>query len=310
LAKRFPVAAAGLHSAPAACSRAYASAAWPFWRGGAAALPRLEPWRSWRLGGVRGLVHEVIANGDIPFNKVRVVDSAGLLGDYTLSEALALARQRKTDLVVIAGEVDPPLCRLISVTEYQEEMDAKAQAKEGQRHEQVLREFSFDPAMKVKGMRFTAMVDEHDLERKVNQIRAFLEKGHRVEARILQGRCPPEDVLDLALRIIAELRDLAKPEYFEESIKEFQAAVAAPKSLKRANKANADEMRLRLWPCTPEQAAAFQLPASILGPRRRRGPRIVGIDDGEQPEDAWKYNRKPHTRDKGATKRDLRSSAY
>jgi len=292
-------------------SRSYASAAWPC-RRGTAALLGPEPWCwRWRLGGARwAAAQEVIANDNIPFNKVRVVDASGLLGDFMLGEALALARQRRTDLVVIAAEVDPPLCRLIAVTEYQEELDRKTQDKEGQRHEKLLREFSFDPAMKVKGMRFTAMVDEHDLERKVNQLRAFLEKGHRVEARILQGRCPPEDVLDLALRIIAELRDLAKPEYFEESLREFQAAVMAPKSLKRAGKANADEMRLRLWPCTPEQAAAFQLPAQVLGPRRRRGPRIAGIDDGEQPEDAWKFNRKPHTRDKGFTKRDLRKAAY
>ena len=38
---------------------------------------------------------------------------------------------------------------------------------------------------------------------KVNHVRGFLEKGHRVEARIIQGRAVAEDVLDLALRIIA-----------------------------------------------------------------------------------------------------------
>lgn len=275
------------------------------------AAPRGPGAWQWRLGGTRqAAVREVLANEDIPFNRVRVVDDSGLLGDYSLVEALALARQRKTDLVVMAGEVEPPLCRLVGLQTYGEELERKEAAKEGLRQEQLLREFTFDPAMKVKGMRFTAMVDEHDLERKVNQVRAFLEKGHRVEARILKGRCPPEDVLDLALRIIAELRDLAKPEYFEESLREFQEAVAAPKSLKRAGKAQPDEMRLRLWPCTPEQAAAFQLPAHVLGPRRRRGPRIAGIDDGEQPEDAWKLNRKPRARNKGYTKADLRREAY
>jgi len=64
-------------------------------------------------------------------------------------------------------------------------------------------------------MRFTAVVAEHDFERKVNQVRSFLQKGHRVEARILQSRGTAEDVLDMALRIIAEVRDMAKPEYFE-----------------------------------------------------------------------------------------------
>ena len=238
-------------------------------------------------------VHDILANGDIPFPRVRVVDDSGLVGDYFLGEALALAKQRRTDLVVLSGQVEPPLCRLVNLHVYIDEVERQAASKEQQKREQRLREFSFDPAMRVKGMRFTSLIDEHDFERKLNQVRKFLEKGHRVEARILQSRGKPEDVLDIALRIIAEIRDLAKPEYFEESIRELQMAIHSPKSLKRAGRAPPDELRMRLWPCTPAQAAAFQLPAHIIGPRRRRGAAIVGVDDGPQDEFAWKLNRRP-----------------
>lgn len=249
---------------------------------------------------------EVLANGDIPFPKVRVVDDAGLVGDFALGEALALARMRKTDLVLLSGVIDPPLCRLVALSTYFEELDAQEADMEQRARDRKLREFSFDPSMKVKGMRFTALVDEHDLERKVNQVRGFLEKGHRVEARILQSRGPAEDVIDLVLRIISEVRDISKPEFLEESIREFRAAYIAPKSLKKRGKAAPDEFRLRLWPCTPEQAAAFSLPAHILGPRRRRGPRIAGIDDENQDEDAWMWNRKPTIRNKGTRPQDLK----
>jgi len=254
-------------------------------------------------------VHEVLANGDIPFPRVRVVDDAGLVGDFLLGEALALAKQRRTDLVVLSGQVEPPLCRLVNLHVYIDEMDRQAASKEQQKREQRLREFSFDPAMRVKGMRFTAVIDEHDFERKLNQVRKFLEKGHRVEARILQSRGKPEDVLDLALRIIAEIRDLAKPEYFEESIRELQMAIHSPKSLKRTGRAPPDELRIRLWPCTPEQAAAFRLPAHIIGPRRRKGPAIVGIDDGPEDEFAWKLNRRPRPESRTARRSDLRRDA-
>ena len=106
--------------------------------------------------------------------------------------------------------------------------------------------------------------DEHDLQRKVKQIRQFLEEGHRVEVRVLQKRCPPQDVLFLALRVTAEIRDLAKPESMEESVREFQEAVVAPKSRKRAPKSRKrahkpKEIKLRLGPCTQDQAAAFRL---------------------------------------------------
>lgn len=253
-----------------------------------AAFPR----RLWgRLTCVRWATQEVLANDNIPFNRLRVVDDEGLLGDFALSEALALARQRKTDLVVLTAAVEPPLCRLVHLDAYMQELAAKEEAKDRRKGDWLLREFSFDPALKVKGMRFTAMIDEHDLERKVNQVRQFLDKGHRVEVQIRQGRCPPEDVLDLSLRICAEVRDIAKPEGFEASIRDYQESLTAPISLKKSKRAPSEDFHMRLWPCTPDQAAAFKLPASVLGPRRRRGPRIAGIDDVED-EDAWKMLRK------------------
>merc|ERR1712232_504632 len=114
-------------------------------------------------------------------------------------------------------------------------LDQKAKAQESRRNNKRFQEFSFDPAMKVKGMRFMATIDEHDLERKVNQLRSFIEKGHRVEVQILQGRAVAEDILDLSLRICAEIRDIAKPEGFEQSIRSLQNAVTAPKSLRASS---------------------------------------------------------------------------
>lgn len=253
--------------------------------------------------------HEILANRDIPFQRVRVVDDSGLVGDFNLQEALILAKERRTDLVVLSGQVDPPLCRLVNLHVYVDELEKQAASKEQKQREQKLREFSFDPAMRVKGMRFATVIAEHDFERKVNQVRDFLKKGHRVEARILQSRGTAEDVLDLALRIVAEARDIAKPEYFEESIRELQMAIHSPKSLKRRGKAPPDELRVRLWPCSPDQAAAFQLPAHIIGPRRRRGPAIVGVDDKELDEDAWKFNRKPHPASRSLPKSEMRRQA-
>eukprot|EP00929_Paragymnodinium_shiwhaense_P084762 TRINITY_DN45357_c0_g1_i1.p1 TRINITY_DN45357_c0_g1~~TRINITY_DN45357_c0_g1_i1.p1 ORF type:complete len:356 (-),score=73.54 TRINITY_DN45357_c0_g1_i1:324-1391(-) len=266
-------------------------------RPGRSVVPRVCS--AWGPSQTRGFaIREVLVNEDIPFPKVRVVDNNGLVGDYRTAEALALARQRRTDLVVLSGVVEPPLCRLVDLDAYLEELDRKEKEAQSRKQARSHSEFSFDPAMKVKGIRFMSTIDEHDFERKVNQLRAFLEKGHRVEARILQGRSTPEDTLDLALRICGELRDLAKPEDLDLSVKEFRDMLHMPKSKKNNLKdVRRNEMiRLRLWPCSPEQAASFQLPANIVGPRRRRGPAIVGIGDEEDMEQAWKMNRKPGAR--------------
>ena len=95
--------------------------------------------------------HEILANRDIPFQRVRVVDDSGLVGDFNLQEALILAKQRRTDLVVLSGQVDPPLCRLVNLHVYVDELEKQAASKEQKQREQKLREFSFDPAMRVKG---------------------------------------------------------------------------------------------------------------------------------------------------------------
>lgn len=95
--------------------------------------------------------HEILANRDIPFQRVRVVDDSGLVGDFHIQEALTLAKQRRTDLVVLSGQVDPPLCRLVNLHVYIDELEKQAASKEQKRRENQLREFSFDPAMRVKG---------------------------------------------------------------------------------------------------------------------------------------------------------------
>ena len=95
--------------------------------------------------------HEILANRDIPFQRVRVVDDSGLVGDFNLQEALILAKERRTDLVVLSGQVDPPLCRLVNLHVYVDELEKQAASKEQKQREQKLREFSFDPAMRVKG---------------------------------------------------------------------------------------------------------------------------------------------------------------
>ena len=66
-----------------------------------------------RTGRGFASTRDILANHDIPFPRVRVVDDSGLVGDFNLQEALILAKQRRTDLVVLSGQVDPPLCRLV-----------------------------------------------------------------------------------------------------------------------------------------------------------------------------------------------------
>lgn len=241
---------------------------------------------------------EVLANQDIVFPYVRVVDKDGnLQGDFPIGVARQIAGNLQTDLVLVDGTVQPPLCQIINIEEFKMEQVRKSAEYDERRQKQLLREFSFDPALKIKGVRIRASILEPDLERKVNQARYFLEKGHRVHVQLLKGKSAEEDVADIALRICAEVRDIAKPADLEGSAANFHLA-------------GGREMILKLWPCTPAQAAAFQLPSAVVGPRRRHGGvQSDPLDD--EPEDwelstakpgsrktrEFRGHRKPHRRD-------------
>lgn len=82
--------------------------------------------------------------------------------------ALDIARERGLDLVEVAPNVRPPVCRIMSYGQfrYEQQKRKKAQAKNS------------TPELKVVQVR--PKTDTHDLDTKLGKARTFLEKGHRV----------------------------------------------------------------------------------------------------------------------------------
>ncbi|CAD7935481.1 unnamed protein product [Amoebophrya sp. A120] len=128
-----------------------------------------------------------IANGDIWHHVVRVVSKDGeLLGDYEKEHAIQLANLQNTDLVLLDADSDPPLAKLQDLAEY---LEAKRKENETQslRKGGRLQEvdgFRFDPSLKVKGMRFSAVIAPPPFARKLKQVRSFLHEGHRVQLQL------------------------------------------------------------------------------------------------------------------------------
>ncbi|MGC9336965.1 MAG: translation initiation factor IF-3 [Candidatus Cloacimonadia bacterium] len=118
-------------------------------------------------------------NNQIRANRVRLIGPQGeSLGIVPRDEALRKANEYGLDLVEIAPEAHPPVCKIIDYSKFLFEEEKKAkEAKKKQKSTQL------------KEVKFRPNTDEHDYNFKLNHIKKFLEKGSKVKITIwFRGR--------------------------------------------------------------------------------------------------------------------------
>ena len=111
--------------------------------------------------------------------EVRVIDEEGeQLGIMNTREAISLARGRGLDLVEVAPNAEPPVCRIIDYGKFQYEAKKKAQDA---KKKQVI--------ITVKEVKFRPSTDEHDYDYRMKHAREWLQDGDKVKATIwFRGR--------------------------------------------------------------------------------------------------------------------------
>jgi len=110
-----------------------------------------------------------------------------------------MARERGLDLVEVAPNASPPVCRLMDYGKYRYEQSRKE--RDSKRNQQVT---------KVKEVRVEPKIGAHDLETKGNQAARFLDTGNKVKLTVLfRGRSitHPELGKDLLERLAQQLSD-------------------------------------------------------------------------------------------------------
>ncbi len=99
-------------------------------------------------------------------------------GVYPLSKALEMARERELDLVEIAPNVDPPVCKIVDYGKFLYEQKKKAKEIKAKAAKVI-----------VKDIRFGPHTDEHDFNFKKNHAIKFLQEGCKVKAYVFfKGR--------------------------------------------------------------------------------------------------------------------------
>jgi translation initiation factor IF-3 len=142
-------------------------------------------------------------------------------GVYPTSKALEMAREKDLDLVEIAPNVDPPVCKIVDYGKFLYEQKKKAKEMKSKASKVVIKDIRFGPH-----------TDEHDFNFKKNHAIKFLQEGFKVKAFVFfRGReiVFKEQGEILLLRFANELEEWGKAEQLPVLEGKKMQMVIAPK---------------------------------------------------------------------------------
>ncbi|MFH0775624.1 MAG: translation initiation factor IF-3 [bacterium] len=141
-------------------------------------------------------------NRQIFAKRVRLIDSTGKQrGIVDKEEALTEARDQELDLVEIAPEADPPVCKIMDYGKYQFEQNKKT--KEGKKKQKLVQ---------LKEIKIGLQIAEHDLLFKVKKAQGFLADGHKLKIVLFfKGREITHTDLGrgLMMKVVDHLKDFS-----------------------------------------------------------------------------------------------------
>ena len=122
---------------------------------------------------------ELLINEEIRDREIRVIDADGnQLGIMPTREALRIAAEKDLDLVKIAPQAVPPVCRIMDYGKYRFEQAKKD--KEARKNQHIV---------EVKEIRMSLNIDTHDFDTKMGHARDFLGDGDKVKVTVrFRGR--------------------------------------------------------------------------------------------------------------------------
>jgi len=151
----------------------------------------------WRCCVISNKEHQI--NEEIRDRELRVIDVDGTqLGIISAEEALDIAFKKDLDLVKIAPQATPPVCRIMDYGKFCFEQ-AKRE-KEAKKNQKVI---------EIKEVRMSSTIDTNDFNTKVNQALKFLKGGDKVKVSVRFRK-----------------RTVAHPQFGEELLVKFKEAVS------------------------------------------------------------------------------------
>lgn len=162
-------------------------------------------------------------NEDITAHEIRLVgmEDEELNKVYPLMQALRMADELELDLIEVAGQAVPPVCRIAEYSKFWYEQRKREKAQKAKQAVVVLKEIRFGPN-----------TDDHDFDFKLKHARTFLEEGNKIKAYVqFQGRniVYKERGANVLKRFVDALNDLAKLEMDPQMEGRRMIIILAPK---------------------------------------------------------------------------------
>jgi len=161
---------------------------------------------------------------------VRLIDDANVqLGVVAVQEALDKAREAGLDLVEVAPNSEPPVCRIMDYGKFLYQQKRKVKLSQKKQHVMTLKEIRMRPK-----------IDNHDRDIKIKHAAEFLERGDKVQFTMMfRGRemMYVDHANEVMKEIVRTLQDLAKVERQAELLGKrmtmilFPAKMASPKQV-------------------------------------------------------------------------------
>ena len=177
-----------------------------------------------RYGGAKPVKEKHAINEQIEAPEVRLVDSdGGQLGLHLIADALRIAGSRGLDLVEVAPQAKPPVCKLLDYgkLKYREQKKAAETRKKSS-------------TSSIKEIRVRYSIDKHDLDTKIRSAKKFLAAGDKVRFQMrFRGREVVYKDLgeDVFKRVAEELDEIAAVEEFSPLVGNRMAMVVGPRAV-------------------------------------------------------------------------------
>jgi len=150
---------------------------------------------------------------------VRLIDENGVqVGVITKEEAIAKAKSVESDLVEVAPDASPPVCRIMNYGKFKYKQKKKMHQKQH--------------VVQLKELRLRPKTGEHDIQTKIRQARKFLENKDRVLINMMfkgRERAHAELGNEILKQIAAALEDIAKVEKDKISDERRMGMILSPK---------------------------------------------------------------------------------
>ncbi len=164
-------------------------------------------------------------NEQIRVREVRLIDDEGnQKGIVPTLEALNMAKELSLDLVEVAPQASPPVCKILDYGKYRFEMEKKL--RDSRKKQKLL---------KLKEIRMQPKIDDHDLDFKSKYVKQFLAEGNKVKVTIrFRGRelAHTELGLDVLNEVLQRLDDDYVMEKKPSMEGRFMSMVLSPKAKK------------------------------------------------------------------------------